>query len=297
MTVEQDGLALEAADGHRWQLHACAPEAPLAALLWLPALGVGARHYLPFAQALARRGVATFLHEWRGAGSSSLRAGHDCNWGYRELLELDIAASAEAMRRQLPGLPAIVGGHSLGGQLACCFSALAPEHAGRIWLVGSGAPYWRAFPRRHRLMLRMVYRFLPWLADRNGALPGRRLGFGGREARGVMRDWSRTALEGRYGGRGIKVDLEDALAKVEARVSAVVPAADWYAPESSLRYLLSRMPRAEARIETMDAAALGTRADHFAWMKQPEAVAAKLAESLHDRPLQKRHDQALPSCS
>ena len=102
MTVAEDGIALEAADGHRWQLYVCAPERPAAALLWLPALGVGARHYLPFAQALAARGVATFLHEWRGAGSSSLRAGRDCDWGYRELLELDIATSADAVRRACP---------------------------------------------------------------------------------------------------------------------------------------------------------------------------------------------------
>lgn len=280
MTVALDSHALEAADGHRWQLHACVPDKPDAALLWLPALGVGARHYLPFAQTLAARGVATFLHEWRGAGSSSLRAGHDCDWGYRELLELDIAASAEAMRRNLPGLPTVVGGHSLGGQLACCYLALAPEAASRIWLVGSGAPYWRAFPRRHRPWLPLVYRFLPWLAQRNGALPGRRIGFGGREARGVMSDWSRTGLSGRYGGRGISVDLETALAQVEAEVGALVLAEDWLAPPSSLRFLLAKIPRANARVETLDAGALGTRADHFAWMERPDGVAARFAATL-----------------
>lgn len=280
MRVAEDGLALEAADGHRWQLYSCAPEKPAATLLWLPALGVGARHYLPFAQALAARGVATFLHEWRGAGSSSLRAGHDCDWGYRELLELDIAASAEAMRRKLPGVPAIIGGHSLGGQLACCYLGLAPEAAGRLWLVASGAPYWRAFPLQQRLWLPLVYRFLPWLADRNGALPGRRLGFGGREARGVMRDWARTALSGRYAGRGMDVDLDAALARVDAPVSAIVPAADWLAPASSLRFLLSKMPRAAARVETLDASALGTHADHFAWMQRPGAVAEWLSKDL-----------------
>ena len=280
MSVEQDGLAVQAADGHRWQLYACSPERPVAALLWLPALGVGARHYLPFAQALAAHGVASFLHEWRGAGSSHLRAGRDCNWGYRELLELDIPASAEAMRRQLPDLPVVVGGHSLGGQLACCYLATAPQAAHGIWLVGSGAPWWRAFPRRHRLMLRLAYRLLPWLADRNGALPGRRLGFGGREARGVMRDWSGTALTGRYAASGLGLDLEAGMARIDAPIHAIVPAADWYAPESSLSYLLAKMPHAEARVDTMDAAALGTRADHFAWMKRPDAVAARLSLGL-----------------
>ena len=70
-------------------------------LLWLPALGVAARHYLPLAQALARRDTAVFLHEWRGHGSSSLRAGRGCDWGYRELLQLDLAASEAAVA--IPG--------------------------------------------------------------------------------------------------------------------------------------------------------------------------------------------------
>ena len=54
-----------AADGHGWQLLHYAPAQPIASLLWLPALGVAARHYAPFAQALAERGIAVFVHEWR----------------------------------------------------------------------------------------------------------------------------------------------------------------------------------------------------------------------------------------
>ena len=50
-------------------------------LLWLPAMGVAARHYLPFAQALAAAGVGVALHEWRGIGSSDRRAGWRCDWG------------------------------------------------------------------------------------------------------------------------------------------------------------------------------------------------------------------------
>src|SRR3546814_7832064 len=100
-------------------------------------------------------------------------------------------------------LPRVIGGHSLGGQLACCRLALDPQAASAVWLVASGAPYWRAFPPRTRWWLPLVYRFLPWLADACGALPGRRIGFGGNEARGLIRDWSRTALSGRYAATGI----------------------------------------------------------------------------------------------
>lgn len=271
-----DTIAARASDGHRWHLLAHAPAAPRATLLWLPALGVAARHYLPFAEALARAGVATFVHEWRGHGSSSLRAGHDTDWGYRELLLEDLPASEAAVAAALPGLPRILGGHSLGGQLACCRLALAPASASRLWLVGSGAPYWRAFPLRRRWWLPLAYRFLPWLADRRGALPGRQIGFGGREARGVMHDWSRTALSGRYAATGIDADLEAGMRALDLAVDAVVLADDWLAPASSLRFLLDKLARADATVHVLDARALGTRDDHFAWVARPGAVAAAL---------------------
>src|SRR3546814_6871095 len=131
---------------HRYTLLALVPERADRSLFWLPALGVAARHYLPFADALAARGVAVFVHEWRGNGSSALRPDRDHDWGYRELLTADLPASERAIDGLLPDLPRVIGGHSLGGQLACCRLALDPQAASAVWLVASGAPYWPAFP-------------------------------------------------------------------------------------------------------------------------------------------------------
>ena len=258
-------------DGHEAMLIARIPDSPRRALLWLPALGVAAKHYIPFAEALAERGVAVFLHEWRGNGSSNQRAGRDCDWGYRELFA-DIAASEATMQAHANDLPRILGGHSLGGQLACCSLALAPQRARALWLVASGAPYWRSFPAPTRWWLPLAYRFLPWLADRRGALPGRRVGFGGNEARGVIRDWSRSALAGRYAAVGMDFDFERGFAAVDVDARAVVMAEDWLAPPGSLRFLLGKMPATTARIDMLDAAAAGARADHFGWLKAPGAV-------------------------
>ena len=280
--MKQDGagthatLEVEAGDGHRFELLACIPADARRSLLWMPALGVAARHYLPLANALASHGVAVFLHEWRGHGSSSLRAGRDCSWGYRELLELDIAASQATVVAATPGLARIGGGHSLGGQLASCRLGLDHDAFEELWLAGSGAPYWRAFPLRQRLWLPLAYRALPWLAARAGSLPGRRIGFGGNEARGVMRDWAGTATSGRYAAPGLG-DLEPGMASAAVRVRAALFEHDWLAPESSLRYLLSKLPRAEADIARFDRSALGVTADHFAWMKSPGMIAAWLS--------------------
>jgi len=271
-------LDAAAADGHRFQLLARLPAQPRASLLWLPAMGIAARHYLPFAEALAARGIGVFVHEWRGGGSSAWRAGRDCDWGYRELLTLDIPASEALVAQHAPGVPRILGGHSLGGQLACCRLGLSPDSAGRLWLVGSGAPYWRAFPLRTKWWLPFVYRFLAWLAERHGALPGRRIGFGGQEARGVIRDWSRSGLSGRYAAAGVDVDLEAAMGALTLDAHAVVLERDWLGPLPSLRFLLSKLRHARQRIDVLDAATLGTRADHYAWMKQPQAVVAALLD-------------------
>ncbi|TDK28492.1 alpha/beta fold hydrolase [Luteimonas aestuarii] len=271
--IEAREIAVEAADGHRFQLLARIPAAPSRSVLWLPALGIAAKHYVAMAEVLAARGVAVFVHEWRGHGSSTLRADATRDWGYRELLLHDIPASAAAVAIASPAARPAIGGHSLGGQLACCHLALQPGSASSLWLAGSGAPYWRAFPTPSRWMLPLAYRFLPWLAQRAGYLPGRRIGFGGNEARSLIRDWARTAITGHYQAQGVDTNLEAALARVSVPVRAALFDNDWLAPESSLRFLLSKLATREPQARIFGAATLGAAADHYAWMKRPEAVA------------------------
>jgi len=279
VSVRALDVPVVAHDGPRSILQARIPEAPRATLLWLGGMGIAARHFIPFAEAVAARGIAVFVHDWRGLGSSSVRASRAQDWGYRELLTLDLPACEAAIAEALPNLPRIVGGHSLGGQLASVRLGLAPDSAQALWLVASGTPDWRSFPPRTRWWLPMAYRLLDGIAVACGRLPGRRIGFGGEESRGVMRDWSRTGLTGRYAAKGLDIDLEAALRQVRVPIHAVRMAHDWLAPDSSLQALLAKMPEAMPRVTALDEAAPGVRADHYAWMKQPDAtVEALLSE-------------------
>ncbi|MGH8039817.1 MAG: alpha/beta hydrolase family protein [Stenotrophomonas sp.] len=271
-------IPVETEDGHRFELIARVPAQPRAHLLWLPALGVSARNYQPFADALAARGIAVFLHEWRGNGSSSLRPSRQQDWGYREILECDLPASLRALRLH-GNAPLIIGGHSLGGQLACVFAGLHPGVFARFWLVATGTPYWRAFPAPRGWALPLFYRFLPWLARRQGVLHGRRLGFGGTEARGLIRDWAKVGLNNHYAAIGMAQDLEGGMRRLQGHASAVVMAEDWFAPTGSMQGLLAKLPQVDATLSVLTASALGARADHFAWMKSPEAVAKALFHS------------------
>jgi predicted alpha/beta hydrolase len=277
MSITVIETSLTAGDGHRWSLLSHTPRQPRAHLLWLPALGVAARHYQPLADALALHGIATHLHEWRGNGSSSLRASRAVDWGYRELLSLDLPASLVALPTDSPRL---LGGHSLGGQLACCLAGQHPGAFAGLVLVASGTPYWRSFPPPRRWLLPLAYRFLPWLARRQGALPGRRLGFGGNEARSLIADWARVGLTNRYAAAGMERDLEAGMAQLRIPVRGVLMGRDWLAPPTSLQALLSKLPQSPARVASFDTASLGEPADHFSWMRQPDVVARALAEVL-----------------
>ena len=283
MSIQALELPLSSDDGHRYRVIARVPAQQRASLLWLPAMGVAAKYYLPLADALAARGVAVFLHEWRGNGSSSLRPGRTVDWGYRELLTLDIASShaAAAAHIAVPDAAAhtIIGGHSIGAQFAACYLGLHPADFGKLWLVASGSPYWRTFPAPKRYAFPLAFRAAPWLAELRGALPGRQLGFGGDEARTLIRDWARVGLTNRYAASGMEVDLEAALSRVAVDTHGVLLAQDWFAPRSSMQALLDKLPRSRSRITVLDRETLGVRADHFAWMKQPQAVVNALLGS------------------
>ncbi len=125
-----------------------------------------------------------------------------------------------------------------------------------------------------------VYAGLRWLAQLRGHLPGRRLGFAGNEARGLIADWSLVGQSGRYRAAGLAVDLDAAMARVRLPVAGVTLARDWMAPASSLAGLVARLAATRDRHTVLDADELGVSADHFAWMRQPQAVARHLLAGL-----------------
>lgn len=279
-TIHESAVRVAAGDGANADLLLVQPGAPARdLLLWLPALGVAARNYLPFARELAARGVAVALHEWRGSGSSDWRAARARNWGYRELLALDVPVSRDAASVANPKARFWLGGHSLGGQLAAIAAGLDSRNVAGLVLVASGSPYWRMF--RHAWLIRAFYAAVPWVVAMCGHFPGRQLGFGGREARGVMTDWARSGRTGRYAAAGVQRDLEAALAQVDVPVWALRLADDWLGPAESLDWLLGKMPAAPHEIRLMGRDDLdGVAADHFAWMKAASGVAAAVSDKI-----------------
>lgn len=281
--IEREILPVLQADGSRFELIFVHPaEATRRCLYWVAAMGVPARHYLPLAEALAALGVAVILHEWRGIGSSNRRASRRCNWGYRELLQDDLRAGLASAGQHWPHAQIRVGGHSLGGQLGALAAALNPRGVFGLVLVASGAPYWRMF--RHAWLLRASFVLAPLVAAIAGYLPGRRIGFGGNEARGVIEDWARTGRTGRYAVAAMGEDLERQLAELRVPVLALRLRDDWLGPDASLNWLLEKMPLTRQSVEVLGPEQLdGQAAGHFAWMKTPAPIASHIAHWLQQQ--------------
>ncbi|WP_267223902.1 alpha/beta hydrolase family protein [Dyella silvae] len=271
-------LPAATADGARADVLLQLPAGHVAQVLyWLPALGISAKHYLPLAQSLAERGIAVAIHEWRGIGSSNRRAGRRENWGYRELLQDDLPAGLAAIRRRLPHADYRLGGHSLGAQMASLYAALHPQEVAGLVVVASGSPYWRQF--RFGRFIWLAYVAAPWLARAVGYLPGRRLGFGGNEARRLIDDWARSGRTGRYAAQGLDEDLEQRLRQLKLPVLALRLQDDWLGPQASLAWLLGKMPHSRSVQQVITAADLSTgHADHFGWMKAPWPIAERMAD-------------------
>ena len=164
------------------------------------------------------------------------------------------------------------------GQIAALACAREPARYAGLVLVASGAPYWRMF--RHRWGVLAAYVLAPVLGVMFGHVPGRQIGFGGREARGVIGDWARSGRSGRYRASGLDFDFERALSASSVPVFAHRLADDWLGPAASLDWLLGKMPRAPCEVAVHGAAELGTAADHFSWMKQPAVLARWISRQM-----------------
>lgn len=279
---EPTRLQLALGGGARVEARQWSCDAPRASVLVLPALGIRASYYQTLAASLAARGLTVTTADLRGHGEHSVRVARGVSFGYAELVD-DVLAIARQLNDQQPG-PLFLLGHSLGGQLGLLASGAAPELFAGVVVVASGTPYHRGYPPRDARRIRLLARLIPLITGVVGYYPGERLGFGGRESAGLMRDWARLALEGRFSVQGR--DAPAWLARIERPVLAVSLAGDSMAPVAALDQMLAMVPRAQVRREHLTAERCDPRAlDHLRWARDPAAVVDLIDAWLEPHPL------------
>lgn len=247
---------------------------PAPAVVIFPAMGVPARFYRPFATQLRTAGVAVVVADLRGTGSSTPRPSRVSSYGYAELVG-DVDAVLTHLKPRLDGRRLVLLGHSLGGQAALLHLALTGTTAvDGLALVAVALPYWRLYPRWHGLVVLPYSQAMAATAALLGMWPG--WGLGGRQARGVIRDWAYSARTGRYPMLG-GVDTEAALREVRTPVLAINVEHDRLAPPEALDGLCDKLAAAPVRREQYTAAQAGGPLDHFAWIRASGPLAARIA--------------------
>ncbi|MGN9779223.1 alpha/beta hydrolase family protein [Micromonospora sp. H33] len=252
-----------------------------ALVLISPAMGVPARYYRPFATALRAAGLAVAVADLRGTGTSTPRPSRACRYGYAELAA-DVGAVLAALKERRDGRRSILLGHSLGGQAALLHLALHEGHdVDGLALVAVGLPWWRRYPGPRGYGVLPYTQGIAATARLLGVWPG--WGFGGRQARGVIRDWAYTARTGRFPHLD-GVDAEAAVREIRTPVLAVSVDDDQYTPHETLDHLCGKLVAANVVRKHYTAAQAGTRMDHFTWVRAAAPLADRVARFAADLP-------------
>jgi predicted alpha/beta hydrolase len=263
------------------QLHpAEAPDAPLVVVF--PAMGVPGGYYTRFARSLNEAGLGVAVADLRGTGASAPPPSRDSRYGYAELAD-DVAAVLDALAEHRAGRRTVLLGHSLGGQ--ACVLHLAREAArgggngvDGLVLIAVGLPYWRTYPAPARFAVLAMTQVINAVSAALRVWPG--WGFGGRQARGVIRDWAYTA---RHGAFAAHLGAEPGLSQVDLPVLAISVDDDQYTPPATSDHLVSFLTAADVRREHLTSAEAGAPLDHFKWVKSGAALAPRIVGWLTPR--------------
>jgi predicted alpha/beta hydrolase len=242
-----------------------------------PAMGVRAGYYTRLCEGLSGFGLRAAAVDYPGIGQSPVRAdwGHD--WGYGELVT-HYASALRALELDRPRLPRYVLGHSLGGQAALMLAGRPDSGLAGVILVASGSPWWRSWPGLEGWRVRASTRVCELIARGLGYFPGERVGFGGREARTLVKQWARVSRTGNYRLDGFD---GDALLRAPGPPTlAIEVVGDRLAPEAAIRRTLDRVRSRELRYERWEGAPHG--GDHNRWPSGPQPVVERVARFVAD---------------
>lgn len=249
-----------------------------AVVLVAPALGVRAGYYRKLCEGLAAHGITAGAVDHPGHGTSPIRAGRDRDWGYAELVE-HYRSACEAVTRERPGTSVFLLGHSIGGQAALMTAGMGVPGLHGVVLVASGLPWWRTWDGLGAVkVLAAVWSFAA-MARIVGYFPGHRIGFGGREPRTLILQWTSVGRTGSYRVDGFDGDAR--LAAAGPPVLAIALPGDTFAPERSVRASLDRLVARDVTFERWSDPPHG--GNHNRWPSAPGFVIERVAAFVREQ--------------
>ncbi|MEZ5003383.1 MAG: alpha/beta fold hydrolase [Chitinophagales bacterium] len=267
-------------DGSRNQLQVFGEEhkdRPI--IVILPAMGVKSTYYHSIAKILSQDYIAMTM-DLRGHGESSIRPSMKDDFGYKEMIDLDIKTMVERLMIQYSKNKLYLMGHSLGGQMACLFASKYEGLIDGVILVGCCSVYYKGWQGMGKFKTLFGTQLIGVISRSLGYYPGKTFGFGGTEAKTVMIDWSNQSRTGKYVLSNDPFDYETALSKLKINTLAISFEADDMAPEKAVEnlYLKFNPTSGIKHIHMKNDHPLNENYDHYSWTKRPVGVVKLIKE-------------------
>jgi len=173
-------------------------KSPRCLVVLLPAMGTAAGFYGPFAERLLARNLSVLVPEIPGTGASRPRPSWSADYGYRDLVETYFPAIIEQAREMAAGKPVVVIGHSLGAQVATLAAAGGMVAIDGLVSVASGHIHYKNWDGLGAGKVLFGAGLFPLLTYLFGQLPGQYVGFGGPQARTLIREWATIICSGSF---------------------------------------------------------------------------------------------------
>lgn len=260
-------------DGTSTEVNVVSAENPTCVVIVQPAMGVFAKYYLPLAEALVSNGFTVVLADLRGNDTSSVRPKRGVDFGYKEMLEQDLESVVSFVSEQFKSLPIYLLAHSLGGQLSCLYTSKNQSKLSGLILSATCSVYYGGWNGLSKYQILAGTQFANLVAGVMGYFPGKKVGFGGTEARTVIKDWSRQSRTGKYQPSNDDFDYEKALSEINLPILAISYEGDNLCPKGAVEHLLRKMKSAQIdhiHLERNDPRNDGF--NHFNWAKKPQKI-------------------------
>lgn len=271
--MKNDRVKLQNKDGSTTEINIYSGIKQNAVAVVLPAMGVYAKYYKILAEELATNGLVAVLADLRGNDTSSVRPKRSIDFGYSEILHLDIDTIVSHVNEQFSGKPIYLFGHSLGGQLGCLYASKNPFKVAGLILSATCSVYYRGWEGFSAYRILAGTQFANAVAKMFGYFPGKKVGFGGMEARTVIKDWSNQSRTGIYNLKNDDFNYEKALSELNIPVLAISYQGDGLCPKGAVEHLLDKMESATVdhiHLEKSDPRNEGF--NHFNWAKKPRNI-------------------------
>ena len=242
-------------------------------IICLPAMGVTASYYKNLAKIFCSKGFHVITADQRGNGKSSMRASKKINFGYNEIISIDIPELITKIKEQYPEKEIYILGHSLGGQLAVLAMSINENLANGIILIASCSGFYKGWNFPSNIKNYSASRLIYLISKVIGYFPGHKLGFAGREGKSIIFDWAQQIKTGNYVLCNSQLDYETMIEKISVPIFAISFENDSLAPRRSVENFYKKMKNCSVEHKHCNSENVNIKnVGHFNWVKKPEAI-------------------------